>query len=167
MTTRSSYGPTSMFFSPASSRQRTRNEGNKASNALALFTNAPPLLLLCLALLAGACKEQKVASKAALPAGTLPKASASPVASADPCLLDTAKLAEVRAKVPTLRAGMSRAQVNAVLGLNVECFGASGQGSEQMYGVGYRISPTTVLALTWERADGGYVLASAAVREGQ
>ena len=102
---------------------------------------------------------------AAQSASSAPTASAPPPsASADRCAMDAAKLADIRAKVKTLKPGMSSTDVDRVLGLDWKCFGGSGQGNPNSFTSGSVLAPGVQLNLAWERkGEAELVLRAAAV----
>jgi hypothetical protein len=93
-------------------------------------------------------------------ASVTPSASAS----ADHCAMDAARLADVRAKVKTLKPGMSHADIDAVLGLDWKCFGGGGTGGPDNFTTGSVIAPGVQINLAWERkGDAGLLLKAASI----
>lgn len=71
-------------------------------------------------------------------------------------------VARIKANVPLLKPGMTRAQVNATLGNDLSCFGGGGQGSPAHFLTMHRLDASTVLGLTWEtKGDAAATLVAA------
>ena len=121
---------------------------------------------LALVALIAACDHAATPSPSTTATASAPSASAAPsaTASANPCAMDAARIADVRTKVTTLKPGMSRADVDRVLGLDWKCFGGSGQGNPDNFTSGSVLAPGVQLNLAWERkGDAGLVLKAASI----
>ena len=96
-----------------------------------------------------------------------PSATLAPSASAHArpeCVMDAARLADIRAKVKTLKPGMSHADVDRVLGIDWTCFGGGGTGGPNGFMSGSVLAPGVQINLGWERkGDAGFVLTVASV----
>jgi len=78
--------------------------------------------------------------------------------------MDAARLADVRAKVKTLKPGMSHEDVDKILGLDWKCYGSGGTGSPDHFTSGSVLAPGVQINLSWERkGDAGLLLSSASI----
>jgi len=118
--------------------------------------------------LIAACDHAATATTPAPPATIAQSANAAapaPSGSADDhCAMDAAKLADVRAKVKTLKPGMTHTDVDRILGLDWKCFGSGGTGGADAFMSGSVLAPGVQINLGWERkGDAGFVLTVASV----
>ena len=127
---------------------------------------------LALVALIAACDHAAPATTTAPPASTpatVASASAAPSASTSAsvrpeCVVDAARIADVRAKVKTLKPGMTHVDVDRVLGLDWTCFGGGGTGGADGFMSGSVLAPGVQINLGWQRrGDAGFVLTTASV----
>jgi hypothetical protein len=78
--------------------------------------------------------------------------------------MDAARLADVRAKVKTLKRGMSQADIDRVLGLDWKCYGSGGSGGPDNFTSGSVLAPGVQINFAMERkGDAGFVLKEATI----